>query len=140
MSIRMLPLAVFLSATLFLAPALVRAADAPSPAQPAAAPAAPPPAATENAPVFPKLMTVEEAARPPAARPQRQDEAAAQSSAQSLAMGQRIADAARSLRNMGMLTLSAVLGLLGSALAGGLLALFVSNLRERRAAVAGKAG
>lgn len=98
------------------------AAPAP-PAEPA--PASAPAQEPAPGPVFPRLMSEREAAQPPAP-PARVDESAA--------LRERVLAAARSLRNMGMLTLSAVLGLFGSALAGVLIALAVHTLRERRAA------
>ncbi|WP_028080812.1 hypothetical protein [Solimonas soli] len=109
-----------LLALLLVAPHLAAAAEPPAPAA-----SAPPPAEAPEA-VFPRLMTVQEAAQTPE---QKAEEAR---HAQSLALGERLLQTAQSLRNMGVLTLSALLGLIGSGLVGALIALVVSRLRERR--------
>ena len=132
MSIRCLLVAALLSS-----PLAALAAD-PPPDQKTAPAAAPAPQAAaaqtgerpaaEPQAVFPKLMTVQEADQ----TPEQKAEAARQ--AQSEAVGERLMSAARSMRNMGMLALSGILGLIVSGLVGGLIALGVNAYRERRAA------
>jgi hypothetical protein len=123
---------LLLAALLLSSPlAALAASDPPPPAAappPADAPL-PPPA---NGPVFPKLMTTKEADQTP------EQKTAAAKQAQSNAVGERLLETARSLRNMGMLALSAIVGLIVSGAIGAMIALGVNAYRERRAAAAAK--
>jgi len=119
MSIRTL----FLAAVLLTSPLAVLAADAPPPP---AAEAPPEQGADAEGPVFPRLMTKQEADL----TPEQKAEAARQ--AQSDAVGAQLLQAAQGLRNMGILTLSGLLFIIGSGLVGAAIAYVVNRVRERR--------